>query len=461
MSKITFSKTWNFEPLDKIVVTNHMAPLMINSTEGDTVSLEGIIELDAPSGEHDAEDYLTSTYAEGILSISLDEIESIDNNNSRASMLKLGIPVSVTLEVETDNYPLSLVGLENSLRMVSENAPVTINNSNGDKHIESENGPVRLNNCNGNLYAKLENGPFSAEAIIGDNLHLESENGPLKVRLGSFVKVELISENGPIYYETQPVEDGDFSLETENGSIHMVLPFNFDFELKANTESGKIKSHIGIPFDIDGDIYSVTSGTGSTKIKISTENGTIKLSNDGHLNLDYVKGKMEQLKAALIAANTSDEKEKVVELMNKVIDYLNRAVKSISEEKVKDKVNEAIIKLKIIGEKFDFNDTKDKVIINIEEIGSQLQDSLKEGIKDLKHGFEDVKSRHFHGDFLQEYIRKVTESPLIKPYLGANAKNNDKEEIADRSRLKILDMLEAGKISTEEAERLLKAIGKE
>ena len=42
-----------------------------------------------------------------------------------------------------------------------------------------------------------------------------------------------------------------------------------------------------------------------------------------------------------------------------------------------------------------------------------------------------------------------------------NLMKKEKEDIADRSRIKILEMLEAGKITAEEAERLLKAIGKE
>jgi hypothetical protein len=46
----------------------------------------------------------------------------------------------------------------------------------------------------------------------------------------------------------------------------------------------------------------------------------------------------------------------------------------------------------------------------------------------------------------------VIDSPLIKPYLGGELKAKEKEDIADKSRLKILDMLESGKITSEEAE---------
>jgi len=379
----------------------------------------------------------------------------------RASVLKLSIPKNVNLKVETDNYPMSFSGMENKLKLTSENAPVSIHNSTGDMHIESENGPVRLHQCQGNLYAKMENGPLSAEAITGESVHLHSENGPIKLRLASYSKVEVETENGQIYYETQPVENGDFTFKTENGIIHLVLPVNFDFELKATTESGKVKSQLNIPLTLEDETYTMVSGSGGTKINISTENGSIKLSNDGHINIDYAKEKIEQLKEALRNANSPEEKEKVLELMNKVVEYLTRVVGSFTEDNVKEKVNAAIIKLKLMGDKLDLDDAREKIVINIEDIGAQISEGLKEGIKGFKSGFDEVKQRHFHHDHVHEYIRKVMDSPLIKPYLGGEMKNKEKDEVADRSRLKILDMLEAGKISAEEAERLLRAIGKE
>jgi DUF4097 and DUF4098 domain-containing protein YvlB len=83
--------------------------------------------------------------------------------------------------------------------------------------------------------------PFQPRLLL-EGLTLESENGSLKVRLARFAKVDLNTENGAIYYETQPVEKGDFKFVTENGIVSLVLPIDFDFELTAKTESGHVKS---------------------------------------------------------------------------------------------------------------------------------------------------------------------------------------------------------------------------
>ncbi|OQC12603.1 MAG: hypothetical protein BWX72_01932 [Firmicutes bacterium ADurb.Bin080] len=71
----------------------------------------------------------------------------------------------------------------------------------------------------------------------------------------------------------------------------------------------------------------------------------------------------------------------------------------------------------------------------------------------------DFKKHHFHTESLTDYIKKIIDSHQIKSYLGGEHKK--KESSTDLSRMKILEMLEAGKITAEEAERLLKAIGKE
>jgi len=304
MSKITIQKNWNFEPLETIAVINNLAPMIVDARAEEQISLEATLQMDDPDEEFDAENYITAEYAEGELKLTFDEYEVMDRRDVRASVLKLSIPKNVTLKVETDNYPMSFSGMENKLKLTSENAPVSIHNSTGDMHIESENGPVRLHQCQGNLYAKMENGPLSAEAITGESVHLHSENGPIKLRLASYSKVEVETENGQIYYETQPVENGDFTFKTENGIIHLVFPVNFDFELKATTESGRVKSQLNVPLTLEDDTYTMVNGDGSTKINISTENGSIKLSNDGHINIDYAKEKIEQLKEALRNANS-------------------------------------------------------------------------------------------------------------------------------------------------------------
>ncbi|HOS08029.1 MAG TPA: DUF4097 family beta strand repeat-containing protein [Candidatus Cloacimonas acidaminovorans] len=458
MSKINLEKKWVFDPLHTVVIENHLAKLLFQADEGQEVNMEGIINFSHSQDTFQTEDYIQSEYQDGILKIIL---QDIDSDEVKDAVFTVTIPEGVYLKVKTDNYPISLNNLKNKLKVLNENSPIYLQNCQGDMHLENENGLIRLSDCEGNIDAKLENGPLSASKISGQTLHLENENGPIKVRMASFTEVELYSENGPIFYETIPVENGNFQFKTENGSINLVLPNNFDFTLEATTQWGRVKTSFDLPITFNDNIYTMINGEGTSQIKAISDNGTIKINAENRLNLDFVMNKLEQIKIALQKVNSEAEKQKVVEMVNKITTYINRLADSIKEEKIKEKITSATSKLKDLVVNFDFRETNDKVIKSVEDIGSQIQDAFKEGIKNIKESVDDLKKHRFHTESVAAYVKKILDSPQIKPYLGGEHKKKEKENIADRSRIKILEMLEAGKITAEEAERLLKAIGKE
>ena len=458
MNKINLEKRWVFEPLNKVVIENRLARLFLQASEEQEVYMEGTISFSHAQDSFPAEDYIQSDYQDGVLKIIL---EDIDSDDFRDAIFTVTIPEGVYLNVKTDNNPVNLDNLINKIKVLNENGPIYLQNCQGDMHLENENGLIRLTECEGNIYAKLENGPLSASKIRGKVLHLENENGPLKVQMASFTEVELYSENGPIFYETIPVENGNFQFKTENGSINLILPNDFDFTLEATTQWGRVKTTFDLPITFNEDIYTMINGEGTTNIKVSSDNGTIKINSENRFNLDFVINKLEQIKIALLKVNSEEEKQKVVDMVNKITAYINRLASSIKEESIKDKITSATAKLKDLVTNFNFRETNDKVINNLEDIGSQIQDALKEGIKNIKESVDDFKKHHFHTESVSAYIKKILDSPQIKPYLGGEHKKKEKEDIADRSRIKILEMLEAGKITAEEAERLLKAIGSE
>ncbi|MBP7116959.1 MAG: DUF4097 family beta strand repeat protein [Candidatus Cloacimonetes bacterium] len=463
MKKYAIQKKWANVGLSEIRLDNALAPLVIDDSADDAVLLEGLLNFEADQEDLNIEDYINAELDAGILTLKLDELP-VNQRDIKTAQIKLSVPGKVFLNVSTDNFPLSLIGLENNLKISSDNSPVSIKHCRGDLHLESENGPVKLHNIRGNIYARMENGPVVAEDIVGEGLHIESENGPIKLRLASYKTVDLETENGPIHFETQPVEGGNFKFTTENGIVHLVLPLRFSFKLSAETESGRFKSNLDsevVKDDRTFRIENLYDDDEPTMISINTENGLIKLSSDGHINLDFIKTKLDQLKDSISGANTCNEKEKVNELLGKLIEYLSRATNSINEEKIKSKVNEAIDKMKAATKDIDLEGTKTVVISKVEDLSSEIYDGLKEGLRGVKAEFDGLKYEHLNADSLKEYINKVVNSPLIKPYLSAERKKQEQEEIANRSRLKILDMLEAGKITSEEAERLLKAIHKE
>nr|MDK2851562.1 hypothetical protein [Candidatus Cloacimonadota bacterium] len=463
MNKIKIAQKWNFTDVKNLKLTNKMAPLSIVGSDGSEIELSGELSVAEQTEEFNFEDYISAKFSEGEFKLDLNEIPTRSKSRTDSQLL-LTVPANIFMRIALENLPLSVKNMQNKMRIDSENAPLSISMCDGDKHVESINGPVRIMDSKGSLYAKLGNGPFTAEQVGGAGIHIESVNGPLKLRQAAFTKVKIVTENGPIYYETQPIEGGDFSFSTENGIVHLALPLNFGFKLEAKSESGRVKSKLDAEVIKDDNVFRVEhiyEGEEPTKIKIDTENGLIKLSSDSQLDINFIKDRLEQLKETLKNVNTPEELEKVTAKLNKMTDYLHRSAQSINEEKIKNKVTDAINKMKSMVMDFNLDETKNVVIGKIENLSSEIYDGIREGLKNAKAEFDDLRYEHLNKDSLKDYIHKVVNSPLIKPYLGAEKKKAEKEKIAEHSRLKILEMLEKGKITSEEAEKLLKAINKE
>jgi hypothetical protein len=468
MSKMKLQQVLDYEIVTKITIENNLAPLTIEASPHGQVEIVCELDLVEPYEEFDWEDCISTSCEDGKLNIVLDEVEGMERHflSSNRSFVKILVPGEPALDVEMENLPVTFSEIHNTLVVSSENAPIRIQDCNGAKKITNENGPISIRNCEGDLTIELENGPLSAEMISGAKLEISTENGPLKIREACFPQVHIESENGVIAFETLFVEDARMELKTENGMIHFVLPDEMDYEIRAQTETGKIKSRLSQAIMEDGDEFVVQKGDGSSKITITTENGMIKIGEGDKVNLDFLKAKIELLKESLAAVNSSEDMEKVRKLYANVSEYVSSRIANVKETLVQETIQEQLEKLQALIEGFDYQGAKEKTIAGVEELGAKINEELRKNMDKLGTRIhESVQftsgKRAFKLDGLGDYINKVINSSLIKPYLGGEMKGKEKEEVSDRSRIKILDMLEAGKITSEEAERLLKAIGKE
>jgi len=471
MKNAKFTYKYEAQGISEIRLVNDMAPLTVEGQEELEINIEAELPFEASELE-DPQELFDVKIEDGVARIHLGCLPDFRENiwDGHRIKVSLRVPSNLRLDAETENMPMNIMGIGNGVTARTENGPLIVSNCEGGMVLESENGPVKLRNCMGAVKIKMENGALSAEALQGDKLFLESENGPVKIRSAQFPSVEINSENGVIYYETLPVEGGNFSFTSENGIIHLVMPLDFDFNLEAETENGALKCKVDAQIESEDGNYRVWRGENGSKIKVKTENGLIKLSSDGNMNLDFLRLKLDELKASINSSKTFEDKDDVLKRLNSVIDYVARLTLSIDEDKIKSSLNEAMDKLKGLVAGFDVNETKDKVVSGVEDIAKELSQTLgtimeKVRVK-VEHEFRGPRVKeHMHN--VQEELRGVGEQ-LRKVFKNAGLRGmagmgfeEEKESVADRSRLKILAMLESGKITAEEAERLLKAIGKE
>ncbi len=463
MTKLSLEKMWDLSAVRKVVIDNDMAPMRIETSADDKLHLEALVYDSGKGSRIDLEQYVRDRFEGSTFKLKLMGLPFSWRDSKRA-MLIVAVPAGKKLKAKTENYPLSLRGLSGDIDAESENAPLALSDCTGRFEVESENGPVSLQNLNGDLEIELENAPLSAENIRGHYLKLESENGHVKMRVASFPKLKIKTENGAIYYETEYVENGDFELESENGLLHLVFPPNLPFELTAKSERGRIRSQLETELiKQETGIYHIDNrleGTIPTRIRLKTENAAIKLSYDPDAGSGIIKVIMDQLRSALAKAQQGEELQVAKEHINKIGAQLSEMASSIKEENIKCKVDEAIEKMKEALSEEGLKVAKASVVAKADDLSEQIYENIKDSLKMVKTEFDEIKSEYFGHDALSDYINKVVESPLLKPYLGSQ-KKAEEDQIGERSRLKILQMLESGKITSEEAQQLLSAIDKD
>ncbi|PKN74179.1 MAG: hypothetical protein CVU49_09170 [Candidatus Cloacimonetes bacterium HGW-Cloacimonetes-2] len=475
MKTTYFEKAYSFDEANRLKIVNNMGPVSVSQSETDQLIIVANFGVKSDEEEQDFEDYFKLVNKSGDITIDLDELDdSFDRGKMSVLKIEIMIPKLSKLKLEGENYPFSVNGVEADIEMVMENGPAVFSNCTGKMHLESENGPIKIHNLKGDLKVVMENGPLSTDGLSGDSLKIESENGAIKMRSSAFREVEVRNENGVIYYESLPVEDARMNFENENGVISLILPEMWGFEITAESEMGVIKNKLGVPYEKQDDSYILKTGENPAIIKIKTENGVIKLAYDRHLNLDYLRSKLDQLKVALAGAKGLEDREDIRKLVENLITYLNKGLDAIPEEKIKEAIQQAIAKLKELAESPNLADAKEKLSIRVEAIGVDLQNAYQEFSKSFQEkvnaesikGFKDkIMGSGFAHVVDPELGDKITEKvfkTIRKVAPGVfDLRAAEKENIAEQSRLKILEMLESGKITAEDAERLLKAIGKE
>ena len=475
MKTAYYEKSQSFEDAVSLTVVNNMAPVQIMPSQTGELVIVANYGLVSENEEPDFNDFYTLSYENGKITLELEELDySLFSNRNAQIKLELMIPKVDSLFLEGENHPYSVSGVDADIHLEMENGPSVFSNCSGEMKLESENGPIKIHNHKGNISVSMENGPLSTDGLSGDDLKVNSENGSIKMRSCSYPQVRIENENGVIFYESLPVQDANLSFQSENGVISLVLPNLWGFELRAETEMGLIKNKLGITPERDGDIFVIRNGLPEAKISIKTENGMIKLSYDDHLNLDFLREKMDQLKEAVKNLGSLEDKEKVRKLVENLSNYLNKGLAVVQEEKIRETIKEALAKLKEVSDNFDMDETREKVSATVEKLAAELQESFKEFVqkfksedyvKQIKDGLKGHGKHHFAfhfdtdmGDKLSEKVFKTIRK--VAPGVF-EMKADEKEQVAEQSRLKILQMLESGKITAEDAERLLKAISKE
>lgn len=225
-----------------------------------------------------------------------------EDNDDAKDDLTVFVPAGSRFAYEALNANVKVDGPQGGTSVEVVNGNIEGRNLGGKISIESVNGDIELKNITGMLQVEAVNGDIEAEhksteplEVVSVNgkidlqsdspvIKVETVNGDSSLQLGKVSDLEMTSVNGDARVSMGLLADADIEVDTVGGSIS--LTFNKDvsarFEVEAHA-GGKIinklsdakvnKAKYG-----PGQWIDFTQGSGNGRVRVSTVNGKVTLS---------------------------------------------------------------------------------------------------------------------------------------------------------------------------------------
>ncbi len=395
------------------------------------------LEYESDSGsEIILEDVIKTNYESDANLLTI-EIENVEHVKTLKADLRLLVPKLTETEGNLENGPIRISGLEGTQKISSENGLIKLQDCRGELHLQNENGSLKINDHVGDITASTENGAFVIKNCQGifkittengvvksynsaGKLDLIGENNVVKVLDSKFDQVDIKSENGSIYYEFAEISAGSFKFSNINGRIQLIIPDKIPVSLEAVNGNGRI--NIGVKGE-----YERSSEHGKAKVIMMRGNGNVKI-------------RAENEQGSINISDTAMKTRKTFKFSG-ISDMINNIMDSIPEQEL-EKADESIERVKMKIKSIDFKGIEQKVQAAMNKVDEAI-------------------SSEFTSDKNREILAKV-KIKVDKALGGIQEtfrKTEDQNEKEEQSRLKILKMVEEGKITVDEAEKLLAALG--
>ena len=422
MKNIDLSYKYEMQENPDITISNEIYNLKILGTENNQINITISADVQNDYNPENIKDIIQNKIDE--------EKKSLETNLSYVKELKnvkitIELPRSSKLNISNENGALKISNFENCIYINNENGSIKMNNIlgktkiinengsiklefiEGEVLLETENGSVKMKQCSAQISLENENGSISISDCFG-KLQAVSENGMIKILQSNFDNVKITNSNGSIYYEFAEVEKGNFYFINENGKIQLIIPSYIEYSLTAKNKLGKIS--VGL----DGD-YNIERENGYKVLKMNKASGKVTVfaeNNIGSISLSKSLRKETTLKFEFINdilddtdfSNLGD----IQEMITKTLGNVKRSINNLEIPDIGKLKKNIITKLKTIMPEDE----------NLEKFETEIDETFQT--------FEN---------------------------------EDNEEENESSSHLKILQMLEAGKITADEANKLLEALG--
>lgn len=147
--------------------------------------------------------------------------------------------------------------------------------------VETNNGPIGIRGVEGSITARASNGPIGLTDVAA-SIRAVAQNGPITIR-GGRGNLDVETQNGPITVEFQGSRwEGEINGRARNGPLSIRMPDGFDsaIEVTSNRRSPwncRIAACTEVSNTEDDGIRTLKVGNGAPTVRLSTQNGPVSV----------------------------------------------------------------------------------------------------------------------------------------------------------------------------------------
>ncbi|OQY38344.1 MAG: hypothetical protein B6226_03835 [Candidatus Cloacimonetes bacterium 4572_65] len=467
-------------------ITAERLGIVMTKSDGENVDVSLKVAID---GERDDLDELDLT---GIKSLNKETNEvSFDftlaeealteqNINFASAFIDVKIPNGSKSNLETELGRVKVSSLDGLVNIETEIGAVLLEDCSGTFNIETEIGSVNIFDSDfEKLNCETEVGSIRMTKIKAHTVNCSTEVGQIILEEADVSETNLMSETGNIEYTLLPSKQNHSKISTEIGKVKIIIPEESGLIITATTELGKISSFLK-----DVETKSLSEGVIFRKkgiednnerivtMQVSSEIGNIVLLHD---NTDMNEEGKKSFKSSKIA----NEIEKAMEEVTKATKVFSSpafkqafsgAFANLGEtirKNVQVAVKDADVTIKdTFGTVRDsFKEEAHRAKMEREEMleaAQHMRENASATRKDVREqareAREEAREAREEARQAKEQVTKVVARDGLNSDMFAD--NESASSGTEKSRLKVLDLLEKGVITQQDAKELLEAIGK-
>jgi len=202
-------------------------------------------------------------------------------NTERHLMTEVHMPRDADLQIETRDGRVDLASVNGDIVIHSTDGAVTASQLTGKIELQSVDGSINADALKGDARVHSTDGAIELTHFDGQ-CDVSSTDGAVRAE-GRFDSLKLVSIDGSVVAK---IADGSkmtsaWQIRTVDGSVNVSLPRDFQANLDASTQDGRIR--LDVPVAVQGEISkSRVRGTlngGGPELTLKSTDGAIRISN--------------------------------------------------------------------------------------------------------------------------------------------------------------------------------------